>query len=39
LSVMRENGIITPQTERKRDRTFIAKDVISILNRPPAPDQ
>jgi Fic family protein len=39
LSVMRENGIITPQTERKRDRTFIAKDLISILNRPPAPDQ
>jgi len=39
LSVMRENGIITPQTERKRDRTFIAKDVISILNRPLAPDQ
>jgi Fic family protein len=39
LSVMRENGIITPRTDRKRDRTFIATDVISILNRPPAPAQ
>lgn len=33
LSVMRENGIVKPQAERKRDRIFIATDVISILNR------
>ncbi|HBT82222.1 MAG: cell filamentation protein Fic [Desulfuromonadales bacterium GWD2_61_12] len=39
LSVMREMGTVAPQTERKRDRTFVAKDVIGILNRPPAPDQ
>lgn len=38
LGVMRENGIIAPQTERKRDRTFFATDVIAILNRPPVPD-
>ena len=39
LSVMREKGIVAPQTERKRDRIFIATDVISVLNRPPGPDQ
>lgn len=39
LGIMRENGIIMPLTDRKRDRTFIAKDVISILNQPPAPNQ
>jgi Fic family protein len=39
LSVMGENGIIAPQTERKRGRIFVATDVIIILNRPPAPDQ
>ncbi|HEU4341538.1 MAG TPA: Fic/DOC family N-terminal domain-containing protein [Candidatus Binatia bacterium] len=39
LRVMRDNGIIKPKTERKRDRTFIATDVISILSRPSAPDQ
>jgi Fic family protein len=39
LSVLREKGIVAPQTERKRDRIFIATDVISILNRPPVPDQ
>lgn len=35
LSFMRDNGIVAPQTDRKRDRIFIATDVISILNRPP----
>jgi Fic family protein len=39
LSVMRENGIIASHTERKRDRIFIATEVISILNRPLVPDQ
>lgn len=37
LGVLREQGIVAPQTERKRDRIFIATDVISILNRPPVP--
>lgn len=39
LNIMRENGIVAPQTERKRDRIFIATEVISVLNRPPAPGQ
>jgi Fic family protein len=39
LNFMRENGVVTSQTERKRDRIFIATDVISILNRPPVSDQ
>jgi Fic family protein len=34
LNIMRENGVVKPQTERKRDRVFIATEVISILNRP-----
>jgi Fic family protein len=34
LNIMRENGIIAPHSERKRDRIFIAADVISILNQP-----
>jgi len=38
LNIMRENGVVAPQSERKRDRIFIATDVISILNRPPEKD-
>jgi len=34
LNIMRESGVVTPRAERKRDRIFIATDVISILNRP-----
>lgn len=34
LNIMRENGVVEQQTERKRDRVFIATEVISILNRP-----
>lgn len=36
LNLMRKNGVVVPQSERKRDRVFIATDVISILNLPPA---
>jgi Fic family protein len=39
LNIMRENGVVVSQTERKRDRIFIATNVISVLNRPPVPDQ
>ena len=39
LNIMREHGVVTSLTERKRDRIFIATDVISILNRHPVPDQ
>ena len=34
LNIMRANGVVEPQTERKRDRVFIATEVISILNQP-----
>ena len=34
LNIMRANGVVEPQTERKRGRMFIATEVISILNRP-----
>lgn len=34
LGVLRENGIVAPQTERKRDRIFVAAEVIGLLNRP-----
>ena len=36
LNIMREYGVVTSQAERKRDRIFIATDVIRILNRPPS---
>mgnify|MGYP001809629827 CR=1 FL=1 len=39
LNMMREKGIVAPHTERKRDRIFIATDVINGLNRPPVPGQ
>lgn len=38
LNIMRENRVVTSPPERKRDRIFIATDVISILNRPPDSD-
>jgi len=34
LNIMRENGVVEPQAERKRDRVFIATEVINILNQP-----
>ncbi len=37
MNIMREKGIVAPQTQRKRDRIFIATEVISVLNRPPVP--
>ncbi|MDK9718105.1 MAG: Fic family protein [Trichlorobacter sp.] len=39
LNMMREKGIVAPHSERKRDRIFIAADVINVLNRPPVPGQ
>lgn len=34
LNIMRESGVVELHTERKRDRMFIATEVISILNQP-----
>jgi len=39
LNIMKEKGVVTSQAERQRDRVFVATDVISILNRPPAAKQ
>lgn len=39
LNIMQKNGIVVPHSERKRDRIFIATEVINVLNRPPVPGQ
>lgn len=39
LNIMQKNGVVVPHSERKRDRIFIATEVINVLNRPPVPGQ
>lgn len=39
LNIMQKNGVVAPHSERKRDRIFIATEVINVLNRPPVPGQ
>jgi Fic family protein len=39
LAQLQEAGIIVPLTERKRNRLFVAKEVVELLSRPTLPER